>query len=278
MYHGEEQNQRRSPPKGLWDKCSNCQEVLYRPDFERNLMVCPKCDHHARLSARQRLNMFLDKGEHQELMQDVQANDPLKFRDLKRYRERLQQYQKNTQEKEALLAFQGTVEKIPVVALAFEFRFSGGSMGFAVGERFTRSATLALEQRMPLVCFAASGGARMQEGVIALMQMGKTSAILQRLKNAGVPYISVLTDPVYGGVMASLASLGDINIAEPGSRAGFAGPQVIRDTIGETLPDSFQKSEFLLKHGAIDMVVHRQELRSTIARLLRKLLPSSAAA
>ncbi|MAT93265.1 MAG: acetyl-CoA carboxylase carboxyl transferase subunit beta [Halioglobus sp.] len=269
-----------SVPEGLWKKCVKCDAVLYRPDVERNLDVCPKCDHHMRLGARRRLASFLDEDSGEEILTDIEPVDRLKFKDKKRYRDRLSSAQKSTGEKDALIAMRGTLHEQPLVALAFEFEFHGGSMGYAVGEKFTRAAQLALAERIPLVCFAASGGARMQEALISLMQMAKTSAVLERMKLAGVPYISVMTDPIYGGVSASLALLGDINIAEPDARAGFAGPNIIEQTIRQKLPKGFQRSEFLLEHGAIDMIVHRVELRDTIGRLLAKLtgLPDVPAA
>jgi acetyl-CoA carboxylase carboxyl transferase subunit beta len=260
-----------SVPEGLWKKCVKCDAVLYRPDLDRNLDVCPKCDHHMRIAARRRLAIFLDPEGGEEILTDIEPIDRLKFRDKKRYRDRLTAAQKSTGEKDALVAMRGTLYGSPVIALAFEFDFHGGSMGYAVGEKFTRAAQVALEERLPLVCFAASGGARMQEALISLMQMAKTSAVLERMKIAGVPYVSVMTDPIYGGVSASLALLGDINIAEPDARAGFAGPNIIEQTIRQKLPKGFQRSEFLLEHGAIDMIVHRGELRDTLARLLAKL-------
>lgn len=268
---GEQQDRRTGVPEGLWHKCIKCEAVLYRPELDRNLDVCPKCDHHMRIGARRRLDIFLDPEGRQELFTDVEPVDRLKFRDLKRYRDRLAQAQKATGERDALIAMRGTVEGLAVHALAFEFAFHGGSMGYAVGEKFTRAAQASLEQRIPLVCFSASGGARMQEALISLMQMAKTSAVLQLMKEAGVPYISVLTDPIYGGVSASLAILGDINIAEPQARAGFAGPNIIEQTIRQKLPRGFQRSEFLLEHGAIDMIMHRGQLRPRIAALLSKL-------
>jgi acetyl-CoA carboxylase carboxyl transferase subunit beta len=261
----------RSVPEGIWMPCPKCTAPLYRPELERNLEVCPKCGHHLRIGARRRLDLFLDAEGREELAADVVPVDRLKFRDVKKYRDRLAAAQKETGEKDALVALRGKVLEVPVVATAFEFDFQGGSMGYAVGEKFTRAARRALEERVALVCFSATGGARMQEALISLMQMAKTSAILERLKAAGVPYVSVLTDPVYGGVSASLALLGDINIAEPGARSGFAGPNIIEQTIRQKLPPGFQRSEFLLAHGAIDMIVPRPDLRSTIARLLAKL-------
>ncbi len=260
-----------SVPEGLWTKCVKCEAVLYRPDVERNNDVCPKCDHHMRIGARRRLAIFLDPGSGEEVFTDIEPVDRLKFKDKKKYRDRLTAAQKATGEKDALIAMRGTLLGMPVVALAFEFEFHGGSMGYAVGEKFTRAAQLALDENIPLVCFAASGGARMQEALISLMQMAKTSAVIERMKVHAVPYVSVMTDPIYGGVSASLALLGDINIAEPDARAGFAGPNIIEQTIRQKLPKGFQRSEFLLEHGAIDMIVHRTQMRETIARLLAKL-------
>jgi acetyl-CoA carboxylase carboxyl transferase subunit beta len=267
----EAPSRRASVPEGLWKKCVKCDAALYRPDLERNQEVCPKCDHHMRIGARQRLDIFLDSNGRQELFADLEPIDRLKFKDKRRYRERLTAAQKSTGEKDALIAMSGKLKGLQVVAVAFEFNFHGGSMGYAVGEKFTRAATHALENKLPLVCFAASGGARMQEALISLMQMAKTSAVLERMKIAGVPFISVLTDPIYGGVSASLALLGDINVAEPEARAGFAGPNIIEQTIRQKLPKGFQRSEFLLEHGAIDMIVHRSEMRDTLARLLEKM-------
>ena len=269
----EESDKRSSSvPEGLWKKCVKCDAVLYRPDVERNDDVCPKCDHHMRIGARRRLSIFLDDdAAREEILLDIEPLDRLKFKDKKRYRDRLTAAQKSTGEKDALIAMRGALQGLPVAAVAFEFKFHGGSMGYAVGEKFTRAAQLALEERMPLICFAASGGARMQEALISLMQMAKTSAVIERMKLEGVPYISVMTDPIYGGVSASLALLGDINIAEPDARAGFAGPNIIEQTIRQKLPKGFQRSEFLLEHGAIDMIVHRTQMRHTIAGLLSKL-------
>lgn len=257
-------------PEGLWKKCVKCEAVLYRPELERNLDVCPKCDHHMRISARRRLDIFLDEDGRQELAMDVETVDHLKFKDTKKYKERLVTAQKSSGEKDALVAMRGTVKGVPVVVACFEFAFHGGSMGYAVGEKFTRAALVALEESIPLVCFSATGGARMQEALISLMQMAKTSAVIERLKQQGTPYISMMTDPVYGGVSASLALLGDINAAEPGARAGFAGPTIIEQTIRQKLPKGFQRSEFLLEHGAIDMIIHRADLRDKIAGLLAK--------
>lgn len=260
-----------SVPEGLWRKCVKCEAVLYLPDVERNEDVCPKCDHHMRIGARKRLGRFLDKSSNAEILSEIEPVDRLKFKDKKRYKDRLSAAQKSTGEKDALIAMRGTLQGLPLIAVAFEFDFHGGSMGYAVGEKFTRAANQALEEGIPLVCFSASGGARMQEALISLMQMAKTSAVIERMKQARVPYISVMTDPIYGGVSASLALLGDINIAEPDARAGFAGPNIIEQTIRQKLPKGFQRSEFLLEHGAIDMIVHRTEMRDTIARLLSKL-------
>ncbi|UYM16438.1 acetyl-CoA carboxylase, carboxyltransferase subunit beta [Endozoicomonas euniceicola] len=258
-------------PEGLWRKCVKCDSVLYRPELERNLDVCPKCSHHMRISARKRLDYFLDKENREELFADIEPVDKLRFRDSKKYKDRLHSAQKATGEKDALVVFKGELESLPVVACAFEFAFMGGSMGSVVGEKFARAAELALELRIPLVCFSASGGARMQEALFSLMQMAKTSAALERMRQKGVPYFSVMTDPVYGGVSASLAMLGDLNIAEPAALIGFAGPRVIEQTVREKLPEGFQRSEFLLEHGAIDMIVDRSEMRATIARIYRKM-------
>jgi acetyl-CoA carboxylase carboxyl transferase subunit beta len=258
-----------SVPEGLWKKCVKCEAVLYRPELERNLHVCPKCDHHMRIGGRVRLNSFLDEDGRTEIGADVEPIDRLKFKDIKKYKDRLTAAQKATGEKDALVAMQGKVEGFDLVACAFEFKFHGGSMGYVVGERFTRAANRAIEENIPLVCFSATGGARMQEALISLMQMSKTSAVIERMSQKGIPYISVITDPTYGGVSASLAMLGDLNIAEPGARAGFAGPNIIEQTIRQKLPAGFQRSEFLLEHGAIDMIVHRGELREKIGNVLR---------
>lgn len=257
-------------PEGLWEKCVKCDAVLYRPELEKNLDVCPKCDHHKRIGARTRLKIFLDENTLQEIAADVEPIDRLKFKDIKKYKERLTTAQKATGEKDALVAMKGELKGMPVVAVAFEFAFHGGSMGYVVGERFTRAARIALEENIPFVCFSATGGARMQEALISLMQMAKTSAVIERLRMQGTPYISVMTDPVYGGVSASLALLGDINAAEPGARAGFAGPNIIEQTIRQKLPKGFQRSEFLLEHGAIDMIIHRRDMRDKVASLLAK--------
>ena len=266
-----------SVPEGLWKKCPKCASPLYRPELERNLDVCPKCEHHMRIGARRRLDIFLDKDGTQEIEKDLEAIDRLKFKDVQKYKDRISDAQKKTGEKDALIAMTGTLKSIPVVVCAFEFAVNGGSMGYAVGEKFTRAAQLALEERRPLICFSATGGARMQEALISLMQMAKTSAILERLRIAGVPYISIMTDPVYGGVSASLAMLGDINIAEPNALVGFTGPDVIRQTVRVKLPEGFQRSEFLLEHGAIDMIVPRGDIPSKVASLLDKLMHSRRA-
>lgn len=260
-----------SVPDGLWSKCDACQAVLYQPELERNQQVCPKCGHHGRLDARARLKGFLDPENQMELFSDLQADDRLKFRDQKKYKDRLSQAQKATQEKDALIAVQGTVNARPLIALAFEFQFMGGSMGAVVGEKFVRAGEACLEQQIPLVCFSASGGARMQEALMSLMQMARTAAVLENMRAAGLPYISVLTDPVFGGVSASFAMLGDLNIAEPKALVGFAGPRVIEQTVRETLPEGFQRAEFLLEHGTVDMIVPRPEMRDTIARVLARL-------
>lgn len=261
-----------SVPEGLWKKCPKCASPLYRPELERNLDVCPKCEHHMRIGARRRLDVFLDEQGRTEVAEDVEAIDRLKFRDVKKYKDRLTEAQKKTGEKDALIAMSGSVKGLPVVAVAFEFAFHGGSMGYAVGEKFTRAANLALAEKRPFICFSATGGARMQEALISLMQMAKTSAVLERLSAAGVPYISVMTDPVYGGVSASLAMLGDLNIAEPGARAGFAGPNIIEQTIRQKLPKGFQRSEFLLEKGHIDMIISRHQMRDRLGSILSKLI------
>ena len=261
-----------SVPEGLWKKCPKCASPLYRPELERNLDVCPKCEHHMRIGARRRLDIFLDENDRFEIAQDVEAIDRLKFKDVKKYKDRLTDAQKKTGEKDALIAISGSLKGIPVVSCAFEFAFHGGSMGYAVGEKFTRAANLALEERRPFICFSATGGARMQEALISLMQMAKTSAVLERLSAAGVPYISVMTDPVYGGVSASLAMLGDLNVAEPGARAGFAGPNIIEQTIRQKLPKGFQRSEFLLEKGHIDMIISRHQMRDRLGSIISKLI------
>ena len=268
---------KKNVPEGLWTKCAACGAVLYRAEMERNYHVCPKCDHHMRIGARLRLERFLDEEGREEIGAELKPVDALKFRDLKKYKDRLSQAQKNTGENDALIVLRGTVKGVPLVAAAFEFRFMGGSMGSVVGERFVRAANVCLEQNIPLVCFSASGGARMQEALFSLMQMAKTSAVIARLNKRGIPFISVLTDPTMGGVSASLAMLGDIHIAEPNALIGFAGPRVIEQTVRETLPEGFQRSEFLLEHGAIDMIIDRRDMRDRIASLLSMLTHQSAA-
>lgn len=259
-------------PEGVWTKCEACDQVLYRAELERNLNVCPKCGHHMRIKARTRLDTFLDANDRQELGAGLEPQDVLRFKDLKRYGERIQQAQKNTNEKDALVVEKGTLKGIPVVVCAFEFSFMGGSMGSVVGARFCLAAKTCLEENRALVCFATSGGARMQESLLSLMQMAKTSAVLAKLAKAHLPFISVMSDPTMGGVSASLAMLGDINIAEPNALIGFAGPRVIEQTVRETLPEGFQRAEFLLNKGAIDMIVKRGDMRNEIAELLSKMM------
>lgn len=262
---------KRTVPEGLWNKCSACQAVLYRAELERHSSVCPKCGHHERIGARVRLDIFLDKDGREELQADLAPADRLKFRDSKKYKDRLLAAQKKTGEQDALLVMKGQVLGVPLVACAFEFAFMGGSMGSVVGEKFVFAANTALKEKIPLVCFSASGGARMQEALFSLMQMAKTSAVLGRLRKQGVPFISVLTDPTMGGVSASFAMLGDLNIAEPGALIGFAGPRVIEQTVRETLPEGFQRSEFLLQHGALDLIVDRRQMRNKLASILAML-------
>ncbi|HEU4457844.1 MAG TPA: acetyl-CoA carboxylase, carboxyltransferase subunit beta [Methylibium sp.] len=268
--------ERRSVPEGLWIKCPACETVLYKTDLEKNQNVCPKCSHHHRIGARARLDGFLDPEGRFELAQEVVPVDPLKFKDSKKYPERLKQAMEATGETDALVVMGGAVHTLPVVAAAFEFEFMGGSMGSVVGERFVRGVEAALDQKTPFVCFTATGGARMQEGLLSLMQMAKTNASLTRLAKAKLPYISVLTDPTMGGVSAGFAFMGDAVIAEPKALVGFAGPRVIENTVREKLPEGFQRSEFLLDKGAIDMIVDRRELRGTVARLLAMLQRQSA--
>ena len=271
-------NRGRSVPEGLWSKCEGCGAVLYRPEVERHLEVCPKCDAHMRIGARRRLEVFLDSEGQQEIGAELQPVDALRFKDSRRYKERLGQAQKSTGERDALVAMSGRVHDVPVVAAAFEFRFMGGSMGSVVGERFVRAVDHAREGGGALVCFSASGGARMQEALFSLMQMAKTSAALKRLSDSGVPFVSVLTDPTMGGVSASLAMLGDVIVAEPGALIGFAGPRVIEQTVRETLPEGFQRSEFLLEHGAVDMIIDRREQRARLASLIAMLTGAEAPA
>ncbi|MGB5261343.1 MAG: acetyl-CoA carboxylase, carboxyltransferase subunit beta [Gammaproteobacteria bacterium] len=267
---------KRTVPEGLWIKCDGCSAVLYRSELERNQDVCPKCSHHMRIGARLRLAQFLDEDSTEEIAAGLEPVDILKFKDSKKYRDRLTAAQKATGENDALVAMRGTLKGLPVIVLAFEFRFMGGSMGAVVGERFARAAELCLQERCPLICFSASGGARMQEALFSLMQMAKTSAVLAKMSEAGIPYISVLTDPTMGGVSASFAMLGDINIAEPKALIGFAGPRVIEQTVRETLPEGFQRSEFLLEHGAIDMIIDRREMSERIANILGMLTGQAA--
>jgi acetyl-CoA carboxylase carboxyl transferase subunit beta len=262
----------RSVPEGLWVKCPSCSAQLYRAELKRNLSVCPKCGHHLRINARERLESFLDVDSSREIAADLEPRDPLKFKDTRRYRDRLADYQKRTGERDALIVMTGTLKSIPLVAAAFEFRFMGGSMGSVVGERFVRGVQYCIENKRPFVCFSASGGARMQEALFSLLQMSKTSAAIAALGEAGLPYISVMTDPTMGGVSASIARLGDVNIAEQGSLIGFAGPRVIEQTVKETLPEGFQRAEFLLAKGALDMIVDRRNARDEIAAVLSKLL------
>ena len=263
---------KRTVPEGVWAKCPGCSAILYRAELERNLEVCPKCGHHNRLSARRRLEAFLDPDCREEIGADLESLDPLKFKDLKKYKDRLAAAQKQSSEKEALIVMRGRLKDAPIVAAAFEFGFMGGSMGSVVGERFVRGVESAIEQNAPYVCFSASGGARMQESLFSLMQMAKTSAALARMRERSLPFISVMTDPTMGGVSASLAMLGDINVAEPNALIGFAGPRVIEQTVREQLPEGFQRSEFLLEKGALDMIIDRRDLRERLADLLALLM------
>ena len=258
-------------PEGVWTKCSSCEQVLYSEELKRNMQVCPKCDHHMRIDARTRLLSLLDQDTAEELAAELEPQDVLKFKDLKKYKDRLTAAQKQTGEKDSFIVMYGKLYDMPVVVASFNFEFMGGSMGSVVGAKFVRAAEKALSENIPFICFSASGGARMQEALFSLMQMAKTSAVLAKMKEKGVPFISVLTDPTLGGVSASLAMLGDINIAEPKALIGFAGPRVIEQTVREKLPEGFQRSEFLMEKGAIDMIVHRKEMRDTLARLLAKI-------
>jgi acetyl-CoA carboxylase carboxyl transferase subunit beta len=259
---------KRAVPEGLWAKCPGCNAILYRAEMERNMDVCPKCAYHNRIGARRRLDLFLDPEPREDIGGELEPTDPLKFKDSKKYKDRIAQAQKATDEKDALVVMRGQLKGADLVVAAFEFSFMGGSMGSVVGERFVRGVTEAIERGIPMVCFAASGGARMQESLFSLMQMAKTSAALGRLSKKGIPFISVLTDPTMGGVSASLAMLGDINVAEPGALIGFAGPRVIEQTVREKLPEGFQRSEFLLEHGAVDMIVDRRDMRDRLSELL----------
>ncbi len=263
--------QKSNVPEGVWTKCDECNAVLYKIELEKQLEVCPKCDHHMRISARSRINSFLDQGERTELGADLEPRDVLKFKDSKRYKERIAAAQKATNEKDALVSVKGKLKGMPVVVSAFEFSFMGGSMASVVGARFVKAVESCLEHNTPLICFSTSGGARMQEALFSLMQMAKTSAALAKMSEKGLPFISVLTDPTMGGVSASLAMLGDVNVAEPKALIGFAGPRVIEQTVREKLPPGFQRSEFLLEKGAIDMIVDRREMRDKIHSLLSKL-------
>jgi len=269
-------NYKKNVPEGLWAKCDNCDSIIYRAELERNQEVCTKCDYHMRIGARHRLQAFFDEEGRHEIGAELEADDVLKFRDDKKYRDRLVQAQKQTGERDALVAMRGTVKAVEMVAVAFEFKFMGGSMGSVVGEKFVRSVNTCIEHNIPLICFTASGGARMQEALFSLLQMAKTSAALTQLSRRGLPYICVLTDPTMGGVSASFAMLGDIHIAEPGALIGFAGPRVIEQTVRETLPEGFQRSEFLLEHGALDMIVDRRELRDKISSLCTMLMAQAA--
>jgi acetyl-CoA carboxylase carboxyl transferase subunit beta len=269
---------KRNVPEGLWIKCDSCGAVLYQPELERNVKVCPKCSHHMPVGARERLRGFLDEGETVEIGAGLEPVDALKFKDTKKYRDRIVAAQRDTGEKDALVALRGNLKGRPIVACAFEFAYMGGSMGSVVGERFALAAEHCLEQRAPLVCFAATGGARMQEGLLSLMQMAKTALVIAVMREAGLPFISVLTHPTTGGVSASLGMLGDVNIGEPGALIGFAGPRVIEQTVRETLPKGFQRSEFLLEHGAIDLIVDRRQQRERIASLLALLMRQPAPA
>jgi len=267
---------KRNIPEGVWTKCTSCDSILYKNDLEKEQGVCPKCDHHMRLTGRKRLELFLDAGEKVEIASELEPKDVLSFKDSKKYKDRISAAQKQTNEKDAMIVMKGRVKGVPCVAAAFEFSYMGGSMATVVGEKFVQAVNVCLNENIPLICFSASGGARMQEALFSLMQMAKTSAALAKLSEKGLPFISVLTDPTMGGVSASLAMLGDINIGEPKALIGFAGPRVIEQTVREKLPEGFQRSEFLLEHGAIDMIVDRREMRNTVARLFAKMckLPS----
>lgn len=269
-------NDKKNVPEGLWAKCDNCDAIIYRAELERNQDVCTKCDHHMRQPARRRLDQFLDSENRSEIAPNLEAEDVLKFKDDKKYRDRLNAAQKLTGEKDALVVMKGSVLDVELVAAAFEFRFMGGSMGSVVGEKFVRAVNTSIEHNIPLVCFSASGGARMQEALISLFQMAKTSAALTRLSRRGIPFISILTDPTMGGVSASFAMLGDIHIAEPNALIGFAGPRVIEQTVREQLPEGFQRSEFLLEHGAVDMIVDRRQLREKISSLCSMMMHQPA--
>ena len=261
----------KSVPEGVWVTCDKCKVQIYRADLERNLHVCDKCDHHMRISARYRLSQFFDEGTSREYFNNLISTDPLRFKDTKKYKDRLTESKRKSGENDALIVMKGSVKEVRLVACAFDFNFMGGSMGSVVGEKFVRAVNLSIDTKIPLVCFCASGGARMQEAFLSLMQLAKTTTALVELADAKIPYISVLTDPTTGGVSASIAMLGDINIAEPGALIGFAGPRVIEQTVRETLPEGFQRSDFLLEKGAIDIIVDRREMRSTISKLISML-------
>ncbi|MDG2297248.1 MAG: acetyl-CoA carboxylase, carboxyltransferase subunit beta [Gammaproteobacteria bacterium] len=262
----------KSVPEGVWVTCDKCKVQIYRADLERNLHVCDKCNHHMRISARYRLSQFFDEGTSREYFSNLVSTDPLKFKDTKKYKDRLTEAKRKSGENDALIVMEGSVKDLRLVACAFDFNFMGGSMGSVVGEKFVRAVNLSIDTKVPLICFCASGGARMQEAFLSLMQLAKTTSVLVDLDAAKLPYISVLTDPTTGGVSASIAMLGDIIIAEPGALIGFAGPRVIEQTVRETLPDGFQRSDFLLEKGAIDMIVDRREMRQTISTLIKNLL------
>ena len=268
---GSSKSKKSKIPDGVWTSCPSCESALYKPELQKTLYVCPKCDHHLRIGARTRFNIFFDNGNFTEIASNVETNDPLGFKDVKAYPARIKEAKKNTGESEALLVGFGKLDGRLVTAAAFEFKFMGGSMGSVVGEKFVQGIQQAIETNTPFICFSTSGGARMQESMVSLMQMAKTSAAIQKLKSNKLPYISVMVDPIFGGVSASLAMLGDINIAEPKAFVGFAGRRVIEQTVRVELPEDFQKSEFLLEHGAIDMIVHRSEIRSKIIRILDKI-------
>ncbi|MEJ2213834.1 MAG: acetyl-CoA carboxylase, carboxyltransferase subunit beta [Gammaproteobacteria bacterium] len=267
---------KKAVPEGLWAKCPGCSAILYKAELDRSYNVCPKCSHHNRIDARRRLELFLDTDNQEEIGQDLEPLDPLKFKDSKKYKDRVSAAQKQTGEKDAMVVMKGQLKGMDIVASAFEFGYMGGSMGSVVGERFVRGANEALDKHIPYVCFSASGGARMQESLFSLMQMAKTSAVLGKMADRGVPFISVMTDPTMGGVSASLAMLGDLNVAEPNALIGFAGPRVIEQTVREKLPEGFQRSEFLLEHGAIDMIVDRRDMRDELHAVLSILLKKAA--
>ena len=273
----EGSNKKGTVPEGLWTKCPSCNAILYNTELERNFSVCPKCEHHLRISARTRLNMFLDEEGREEIGKNIKPIDPLKFKDTKKYKERIALAQKQTKEHDALVVMKGSLNGNAIVVAAFDFKFMGGSMGSVVGEKFVRGVNKSVELGVPFIVFTASGGARMQESLFSLFQMSKTSAALTRLSQAGIPYISFMTDPTMGGVSASLAMLGDINVAEPNALIGFAGPRVIEQTVREKLPEGFQRSEFLQEHGAIDMIIDRREMCTKIASILGLLMASRVA-